>query len=79
VKLELVVHEAGAVHRLDRRTDRVAMPIESSRQAEQPISIWWCGTRVDRRALVIEHAKVETPATEIQPGVQHCVGPPFVS
>ena len=33
-ELEPIVHEARAVHRLDRRADRLAMPIESSRQPE---------------------------------------------
>jgi hypothetical protein len=33
-ELEPIVHEPRAVHRLDRGADRLAMPIESSRQAE---------------------------------------------
>src|SRR6266516_4622130 len=33
-ELEPIVHKACAVHRLDRGADRLAMPIESSRQAE---------------------------------------------
>jgi hypothetical protein len=33
-QLEPIVHKACAVHRLDRGADRLAMPIESPRQAE---------------------------------------------
>src|SRR5262249_9847784 len=36
-------------------------------------------TNLDRRPLRVEQMEVETLATEIQTGVQHCVGPPFVS
>src|SRR5947207_1247431 len=32
-----------------------------------------------RTSLRIEQAEIETLAAEIQSGVQHCVGPPFVS
>jgi hypothetical protein len=79
VQLELVVHEPGAVHRLDRGADRRTATSKPLTQSVQPIGIRRCGTRVHGRTLVIEHAKVETLATEIQSGVQHCVGPPFVS
>ena len=79
LKLKSIVHEPRAVHRLDRRADRLAMPIESSRQAEQAVSIRRRGTNLDRRTLTVQQVKVEALATEIQSGVQHCVGPPFVS
>ena len=77
--LELVVDEARPVHRLDRRPDRLAVPIEPYRQSAQPIDIRRGRTDVDRRTPTVEHMKVETLATEIQTGVQHCNGPPFVS
>jgi hypothetical protein len=39
VKLEPVVHEAGAVHRLDRGADRRAVPSEPVAQVLQAISV----------------------------------------
>jgi len=38
-QLEPIVHEPRAVHRLDRRADRLTMTLESSRQAEQTVGI----------------------------------------
>src|SRR5262249_52752276 len=73
------VHEASTVHRLDRRADRLAVPIESSRQAEQAVGIRWCGTNFDGGPLTVEQMEVETLAAEIQTGVQHRNGPPLDS
>jgi hypothetical protein len=53
--------------------------IETGRQRAQAIGIRRRGAELDRRTLTIEQMEVETLATEIQTGVQHCVGPPFVS
>jgi hypothetical protein len=39
VKLEPVVHEAGAIHRLDRRADRLAVATESLAQAAKSINV----------------------------------------
>ncbi len=50
------------------------MPIEPSRQAEQAVGIRRRSANLDRHTLAIEQIEVETLATEIQPGVQHCVG-----
>jgi len=36
------------------------------------------GTDLDRFTLCVEQVKLDTLATEIQTGVQHCNGPPFV-
>jgi hypothetical protein len=76
-QLEPVVHEARAVHRLDRRADRLAMPLESSRQPEQTVGIRRRGTNLDRRSLTVKQMEVETLAAEIQTGVQHRNGPPL--
>jgi hypothetical protein len=38
-ELELVVHEASTVHRLDRRTDRRPITVEPLRQAMQTVGI----------------------------------------
>jgi hypothetical protein len=70
VKLEPVVREGGAVHRLDRGADRRVVTIESSRQAEQAVSVWRRGTNLNGRSLTVEQMKVEALATEIQTGVQ---------
>jgi hypothetical protein len=78
VKLEPVVHEARAVHRLDRGADGRATPSDALAQALQSISIRRRSATLDRRTLVVEQVEVETLAAEIQSGVQHCNGPPFV-
>jgi len=77
--LELVVDETGAVHRLDRRDDRLAEAADASGQAAQTVSVGRRSADLDLLAQLIEQAEVETLAAEIQSGVQHCVGPPFVS
>jgi hypothetical protein len=79
MKLESIVHKARAVHRLDRRADRLAMPIESSRQPEQAVRIGRRGTDLDGRSLKVKQMEVETLAAEIQTGVQHRNGPPLDS
>ena len=78
-KLELVVHEAGAVHRLDRGADRLAVSSDAFAQVLQSISVRWRSATLDCRTPAIEQVEVETLAAEIQTGVQHCNGPPFVS
>jgi len=70
-ELEPVVHEAGTVHRLDRRTDRRPITVEPLRQAMQTVRIRWPRTNLDRRAISVEQMEVETLAAEIQTGVQH--------
>src|SRR5262249_23724526 len=76
VQLEPIVHEASAVHRLDRGTDRLGVSSDALAQVMQSISVRWSRAALDRRTLSIEQVKVETLATEIQAGVQHCVGLP---
>jgi hypothetical protein len=46
---EPIVHESGAVHRLDRRPNRRAMTRETLTQAVQPIRIRRCCADVDSR------------------------------
>jgi hypothetical protein len=70
-QLEPVVHEAGPVHRLDRRTDPRTMAIKPLRQSAQTVEIRWRRTDLDRRTLGVKQVEVETLATEIQTGVQH--------
>ncbi len=78
-ELELIVNETGAVHRLDRRENRLAEAADTSGQAAQSVGVWRRGADLDPLAQLIEQAEVETLAAEIQSHVQHCLGPPFVS
>jgi hypothetical protein len=55
------------------------VPSDALAQAMQSISIRRSSAAFDCRTLAIEQVEVETLATEIQSGVKHCVGPPFVS
>src|SRR5439155_26125314 len=77
-ELEAVVHEPRTFHRLDRGADRRAVPSDALAQAIQSISIRRSSATFDCRTLAVEQVEVETLATEIQSGVQHCNGPPFV-
>jgi hypothetical protein len=72
------MHEPGAVHRLDRGTDRRAVTSEPLTQVIKSVGVRRYGANVDGRTLRVEQVEVETLATEIQPGVQHCLGPPFI-
>src|SRR5207253_3441289 len=78
-ELELVMNETRAVHRLDRRDDRLVEAADASGQAAQTVSVGRRGADLDLLAQLIEQAEVETLAAEIQSRVQHCLGPPFVS
>jgi hypothetical protein len=73
------VHEARAVHRLDRRPNRLAVTLEPSRQRVQTVGIRRRRSELDRRTFTVEQMEVETLAAEIQTGVQHEVGPPLDS
>jgi hypothetical protein len=65
VALECVVHEARAVHRLDRGADRLAVTSEALAQSVQPIRVRRRGTDLDRRTINVEQVEVETLATKI--------------
>jgi hypothetical protein len=76
VQLELVVDEAGAVHRLDRRPHRLAEASHPLRKVVQPVRIRRRHAGLDRLARIVEQVEVETLAAEIQSGVQHRRGLP---
>ena len=76
VKLELVVHEGGAGHRLDRRPQRLPMPANAHGQAAKTVCVGRCRAHFDRLAGLVEQVKIEALATEIQTSVQHGNGPP---
>jgi len=69
--LELVVDKAGAVHRLDRRPQRLLVPGKPSRQRAQPIRVRRRRTNLDPLARLVEQTEIETFATQIQTSVQH--------
>ncbi len=77
--LEQVVDEAGAGHRFDRGADRLSVAADALGEPRQPVGVGRGGTDLDRRAALVEQVEVETAATEIQSGVQHCNGPPLGS
>jgi hypothetical protein len=77
VKLEPVVHEPGAVHRLDRGTDRLAVTREPLRQTTKAVDVGRRRAHLDSCTVSVEQVEVETRATEIQTGVQHRNGPPL--
>jgi hypothetical protein len=52
---------------------------ESLAQAVKSIRVRRGSSNLDGHAVAVEQVEVETLATEIQTGVQHRVGPPFVS
>jgi hypothetical protein len=70
-QLELIMDEPGAVHRLDRRQDRLAEPGGLADQAPQPVSIRRCGGDLDRLACLVHQMHVQPVARQVQPCVQH--------
>lgn len=76
-KLELVVHEAGAAHRLDHRQHRLRVA-QSLHQPDQPVTIRRRRADRDPLALPVERLPIKTLAAQIQSDVQHRLGPPFV-
>jgi len=61
-KLELVVDEAGAVHRLDRRPHRHTVGSGLAGQPAQPVGIRRRGGDLDRAALLIKQTHVQPVA-----------------
>ncbi len=71
--LERVVHEAGAVHRLDRRAhlDDPVIAFDTTRKGHQAIGIRRRGAYPDALAIFGQQAVVEPLAAQIQSSVQH--------
>ena len=53
-QLQPIVYEAGSVHRLDRRPNRLAVMGETSGQAVQTVGIWRRRTDVDGSPTSLE-------------------------
>src|SRR5262249_62194574 len=79
VKLEPVVHEPGAVHRLDRRPNRLTVTSESLAQATQPIRIRRRGTNLDAHPLQVKQVEVAPLTPELQTDVHHAAAPPLAT
>src|SRR5439155_21534730 len=73
--LELIVDEAGAVHRLDRRPHRLIETSDPPGKTTKTIGVRRRRARLHRLTLLVKQVKVETLAAELQPGVQHCGAP----
>ena len=73
-ELELVVDEAGTVHRLDRRADRLAVAIHPGDKCPQGIAIGTDRGHLDRSPVLIEQVHIEPLARQVQSGVQHVLG-----
>jgi len=69
VALQLVMDEAGPVHRLDGRGHRATEPSDPLRQRAQGIGIGMDSERGDRLATLIEDMDLESPARQVQAGV----------
>ncbi len=70
-ELELVVHEAGAVHRLDRCFDGVSERVQARGEGVEGIGIGTHGEDRDHCPVFIEDVDIEPLARQVQSGVQH--------
>ena len=77
--LERVVDEPSTSHRLDDGADGLCVNVvHSSRERSQRVEVRRDGELVELFPVVIQKTDVDLVSTEIQSGVQHCNGPPFV-
>ena len=70
-QLELVVDEAGAGHRLDRRRHRLAKLPDPGDQRGQPAGVRRRGRHQHRRACLVHGVHIQTCPPQVQPNVQH--------
>src|SRR5439155_21380216 len=70
-QLELVVDEAGAVHRLDRGADWLSVAIQPSREPSEAVPVRRRGTDLDGVPVLGERVKVEPLAAKVKSNVQH--------
>ena len=73
-KLELVVHEAGAAHRLDHRQHRLIA--QSRDQPRQPVTVGRDRADPGTITVTLERLPIKTLAAEIQSNVEHRWGLP---
>jgi len=65
------VDEAGAIHRLDRRADRLAVAIHPGDEDPERIGIGTNCRHLDRPAVLVEQVHIKPLARQVQSGVQH--------
>jgi hypothetical protein len=70
-QLELVVDEAGAGHRLDRRGHRLAELPDPGGQRSQAARVRRRGGHQHRRTHLGHDMHIQTSSAQIQPNVQH--------
>ena len=73
-ELEGVVDEAGPVHRLDRRADRLAVAIHPGDEGSEGVGVGPHRGHLDRSTTLIEQVHIEPLAQQVQSGVQHPLG-----
>jgi len=66
VRYQLVVHEAGAVHRLDHAPGQLALRADACSEATQTVAVCWRRESINQLALLGDHAHIHTPAAQIQ-------------
>jgi len=72
--LERVVHEAGAVHRPDRRLHGLAVPADPLDERPQGVRVGADRGDLHRLPSFIEVSHIEPLARQVQSGVQHVLG-----
>ena len=70
-ELELVVDEAGPVHRLDDRAHLLAVAGDPGDELAEPEHLRTGGGHFDRPALLVEDVHIKPLARQVQSGVQH--------
>jgi hypothetical protein len=71
VRDQLVVHEPGAVHRLDHPAHRLVVHRDPTGEPVQAVAVRRRGEVIDQLAVARNQADIDSPATQIQPNVQH--------
>jgi hypothetical protein len=70
-KLELVVDEAGPVHRLDDRAHHVAVPGDRATSSCKPSTSGVAAVTSNRPAFLVDEVHIKPLARQVQSGVQH--------
>ena len=75
-QLQLVVHEPGPVHRLDRRVHPAAEPADPVGQHRQPAPVRHRRGHRQRCSRLVHHVNIKSCSTQVQPDVHHHNRPP---
>jgi len=71
IQLELVMDEAGPVHRLDRRAHLLPVAGDPGDELAEPEDLGRGRGHLDRPAILVEDAHIKPLARQVQSGVQH--------